>query len=490
MTLLAIALKLTLAAEVSDFTATTGNNAVTLKWTPPALVSIGVVIVRSTNTVPNTAPTNGTSPAAGTTLGNGVVRYNGTATTFTDNTVVNGTRYVYRIFNKHALNLYSEGLVPTSNGLSIRPTNQTSPNPRWCYATGLSLGQQPITDPGAGVMAAGSAGKLFSVDLTGAERFRPLAFAGAINGRLSSVPLEGRTGRFGLLGDVSGFVYFVNLATGVTVLNGNLGISLGDSIQATPGSQLNAYANAAFKAANTGRDLVYVATRNLLVNNNRVSALSSTTGLAVWTYQPGDLDMMNGGMLVDYTTNRVWVAARSNSGAQASLRVIDTLTGAEVTRASLGDIDTGVVKDFASNQAYVINSLGSAYGYDLTTGAQAWSASVGPVTSYLYPLGNSFIASRASGQVQRWAVSGNTATLTWSVAVPGPSGVTVDFNNQVLYVGSSDGTLRKIALATGTQTGSVTVSTDVVGMPTIDTTANRLTVGTLGGDLCSYALPL
>ena len=307
---------------------------------------------------------------------------------------------------------------------------------------------------------------------------------------MSSVPLLNRTGRYGIVGDQSGLLYGINLATGDVAITGNGGLTLGDALTATAGTQLYTYANAAFQAANAGRDLIFVATRNLLATGNAVFALSSASGAIVWTYAPGDMDVINGGVLVDYAKNQVWVAGRSNSGTQASLRVLNSLTGAEVQRASLGDIDTGVVKDFGSNQAFMINTAGIAYGYNLNTGAQEWSANVGAVSSYPYPTGNGFIASLLSGSVQRWSLSGGTASLLWTAAVPGPSGVTIDYTNQTLYVGASDGTLRKIALATGTQTGSYVISTAAVGMPTIDVTASRLHVGTMTGDLCSFTMPL
>lgn len=489
-TILAFALvSMTGALEVGELTATSKPTGATLVWTNP-IDTVGTVVVRATSAVPNTAPSNGSTYSVGATLGNGTVRYVGSAATFTDSGLTNGTRYYYRVFNRALFNVYSAGQVPTSNGISVVPTDQVSPNPYWCYATGLSLTQQPVVDPNAGVMTAGNSGRMLSLDLTGAERFRPLALVAAIGSRMSSVPLVNRSGRYGIMGDQSGLLYGVNLSTGTIALSGNGGLTLGDALIATVGTQLYAYANAAFQAANANRDLIFVPTRNLLATSNRVVALSSANGSIVWTYAPGDMDVVNGGVLVDYVKNQVWVAGRSNGNTQASLRVINSLTGAEVQRASLGDIDTGVVKDFGSNQAFVINSSGTAYGYNLSTGTQVWSANVGAVSSYLYPTGTGFIASLSSGSVQRWSVSGGTASLVWSASVPGPSGVTIDYANQTLYVGASDGSLRKIALATGTQTGSYAISTAAVGMPTIDVAGSRLHVGTMTGDLCSFAMPL
>lgn len=488
---------LALGAEAEDVTALSRNGSVRLTWTNPA-AHAGILVVRSTAGAPNFTPTSFATYTAGQTVGNGTVAFFDTAsaTTFTDSGLTNGTRYYYRFYKRSSLGTYAAGNVPVNGGLSIKPTALGTSDERWCYATGLPIMTQPVIDPGAGVLAFNNGGKLASVAtnvsnaaLDGLERFRPLALAGAVTGRLSSVPLEGRVGRFGLVGDQTGKAYAVNLGTGATVWTGFGGLPIGDAIVGTPGVQLNAYANAAFKAANPSRDLIFIATRNLLGLVNRVVALSSVDGAQVWSYAPLNLDIVNGGMLVDYTNNRLWVVARSGSGTVPSVRVLNSLTGAQVAALSLGDIDTGVVKDFLSNQAYVVNNSGTAYGIDLASMSVVWNASVGATSSYLYPLGNGFIASVSSGTVQRWSVSGAVATQTWSTSVPGPSGITLDFDTMMLYVGASDGSLRKLSAVTGVLQTSRTISSDAVGMPTIDTTAARLVVGTLTGDLCAYGLP-
>ena len=88
-----------------------------------------------------------------------------------------------------------------------------------------------------------------------------------------------------------------------------VGYTLGERIQGQPIIQFNSFANATLQAANPGRDLIFVGTRNTSLPN-KVVALSSATGLPVWTYQPGDLGMINGGFLVDYEYNRLFIAAR------------------------------------------------------------------------------------------------------------------------------------------------------------------------------------
>ncbi|MBX7100557.1 MAG: PQQ-like beta-propeller repeat protein [Myxococcaceae bacterium] len=485
-------------SEVQNVTATSGHQAVVLRWTNPA-IHTGVLVLRGLS-APSTAPQTGFSYSVGATLGNATVVYvdsgGSTVSSFSDTGLTDGVRYHYRVFNRDVLGGYAPGQVPTSSGISVRATAQGSTDERWCYATGLPVLTQPVSDPGTGVLMADNGGRVSSVSVSavgasdGLERFRPLALTGTVQARLTTVPLEGRSGRFGLVGDQSGFVYAVDLSSGALAWTGNLGVALGSAIQAPVGVQLFAYADASFRSAHPSKDLVFAGTRNASHTLNSVSALSSVDGSVVWAYAPLDLDQVNGGFLVDYATDRLWVAARSNSGAQASLRVLSTLDGSEVARLTLGDLDTGVVKDFQSNQAYVIDTAGVATGIDLATRTTVWTANVGVSSSYLYPLGNGFLVSLQSGEVQRWSVSGATATMGWSTSVPGPSGVTVDYTNQVLYVGASDGTLRKLRLSDGVQTGSTTVSSSAVSMPTIDVVGGRLSVGTLGGELCSFPMPL
>lgn len=486
-------------SEVQNVTAVSGHQAIVLRWTNPPGHD-GVLVVRATAAAPDTDPQSGVSYAVDDALGNATVVYvdsgGSEASSFTDAAVSDGVRYHYRLFNRDALGGYAAGLVPTSSGISVRPTAQGASDERWCYATGLPVLTQPVSDPGVGVLAADNGGRVSSVAISGTaasdgvERFRPLALIGSVQARITSVPLEGRSGRYGLVGDQSGFAYAVDLGSGALAWTANLGAPLGEAIQAPLGVQLHAYADATFRGAHPSRDLVFAGTRNASHALNSVSALSSVDGSLVWTYAPLDLDEVNGGFLVDYATDLLWVAARSNSGTQESLRVLSTLDGSEVARLTLGDLDTGVVKDFQSNQAYVIDTAGVATGIDLSTRATVWSERVGVSSSYLYPLGNGFLVSLQSGAVQRWSVSGATATMEWSTSVPGPSGVTVDYATQVLYVGAADGTLRKLRLSDGVQTGSTTVSSSAVSMPTIDVVGGRLSVGTLGGELCSFPMPL
>jgi|GEM_PF-2328995 len=494
----------TALVEVSVLTAVSGPNTNSLLWNNPG-VHDGVLVLRSTAGVPNTVPTNGVNYAVGAVLGNATVLYNDSqsfAPRITDQGLTNGTRYYYRVFNHDKYFVYSAGNVPSSSGVFSEPTSRVSPAPLYCYSVGFPTLIQPVTELNTAVYSASnsygiSANNTSStVSLDGQERWRPSILSGAAQARFPVVALQGRAGNYILVGDQAGKAYALNSSTGARIWTANGGTALGDAIQAQVGVQLYAFANAAFQAANPNRDLVFVPTRNNSSTNNKLYALSSVDGSVVWTYAPPTMDIASGGVLVDYTNNRLWLGVRAGGSNQPSLHVINSLTGAAVTTFQLGDIDLPINRDSQSNQAYVTTNAGVAYGYDLDSMSQKWSFNTGTLNAYVFPVGNGFIASIKGppGQVQWYAVNPSSGQVTpvWSAAVPiaGPTGVRIDYVNQKIFVGSSDGKIHQIDVTTGVDEKQLTVSTQQLGTPTIDTTANRLAVGGMDGRLCAFQLPL
>ena len=494
----------TALVEAGVLTAVSGPNTNTLLWNNPG-VHDGALVLRSTAGVPNTAPSNGVNYSIGAVLGNATVVYNDMqsfAPRMTDQGLTNGTRYYYRVFNHDKYFIYSAGNVPSSSGVFSEPTSRVAPAPLYCYSVGFPTLIQPVTELNTAVYSAsnsyGVSANLTSgtVSLDGQERWRPRILSGAAQGRFPVVPLQGQTGNYILVGDQAGKAYALDSSTGSTFWTGNGGTALGSAIQAQVGVQLYAYANAAFRTANPNRDLVLVATRNSSSTNNKLYALSSVDGSVVWTYAPAAMDIASGGVLVDYANNRIWLGVRAGGVNQPSLHVINSLTGAPVTTFQLGDIDLPINRDSQSNQAYVTTNAGMAYGYDLNSMAQRWSFNTGVLNAYIFPTGNGFIASIKGppGQVQWYAVNPSNGQVTpvWAtpVSISGPTGIRIDYVNQKVFVGSSDGKVHQIDIATGVDQKQVTVSTQQLGTPTIDTTANRLTVGGMDGRLCAFQLPL
>lgn len=491
--------------NVSLLTAVGQVGQVRLYWTNPTQQHRGVLILRSAGAAPTTAPTDRTRYAVGQTVGNAQVVYSddggSTVNTFLDTGRTNGTRYYYKVYNHHQSLSYASGAVPGSSGIFAEPTSRAAGKPLWCYSTGLSNLNQPVIDPGAAVYAAGNLGAITAnvtstADPTqdGNERFRPVLLGGPVQSRFPVVPIQGRSGSYIVTGDQSGRIYEVNAATGAVVWTSNGGLPLGDRIQAQPVVQLVSRANAAFSAVHS-QDLFFVPTRNNNATNNKVYAIRGGDGTLAWTYAPGDLDIVNGGGMVDYTNNRLFVASRAGGGPQASLRIISTIDRTEVRRLLLGDIDTGVVRDFGAisdltdDRAVVANTAGLVYGIDLVTLNVVWSVTVGALSSYPLTTNRGFIASVKSGSVQRWSVAlTGGGTRMWSTPIANPSGVRIDYVTQKVYAGSSDGKVHQLNVDTGVDEKQVSLGSQT-GMPTLDTTTNRLLVGTADGRLCAFPVP-
>jgi outer membrane protein assembly factor BamB len=237
--------------------------------------------------------------------------------------------------------------------------------------------------------------------------------------------------------------------------------------------------------------------------DNRVVALNAQTGALVWTYAPGDLGRVSGGMLVDYTYNRLLVGASSNGGVLDSLRILDSLTGNELARMNLGDVDYGLTR--LGWRAIVTSSDGMVYGVDIPTMREMWrvqvatppSPGVPAFTSFVRAISGGFLASiqgatAAEGRVERWSITDTTVTRMWTTPIPGPSGVfavTVGGVTRV-YVGSSDGRLHELNYATGADERQVTLSeAGAMGTPTVDSNVGRLHVGTQDGRICAFPVP-
>jgi hypothetical protein len=500
--------------DVETLVALAGPSRNTLLWTNP-VDHDGVLVLRAAGSAPNTAPAPGQRYVPGNTIGNATVVYAdelSVASSFVDTGLTNGTAYSYRVFNHDALYRYSAGNIPSSLGLKSTPTGRGPGEPLWCYSVGFSSLQQPITEVGVGIFTSNNSGRLTAnltntatAELDGDERWRPVKLQGVVQSRFPLVPLHGLSGQYILTGDQAGFPYAIRADTGEILWRGaSLGI-----IQSFPVVQLHDYADTAYKAAHPNRDLAFFATRLGTGTDNKVVALDAATGAPVWTYAPGDLGMVSGGMLIDYTYNRLYVGARSNGGSLASLRVLNSLTGAELARLSLGDIDFGLVRYGSAPLALVTSSDGTVYGVDMAKMTVAWSAgvatrpsaSVPAFSQFARPVTSGFVvsilgATDAEGRVERWSLTttttGTTVKKLWSTPIPSPSG---SFSAtlggvQRLYVGGKDEKVHELDMGTGVDGKQLSLPGALaVGTPTVDTSVSRLHVGTQDGRVCAFPVP-
>ncbi|MBX5481483.1 MAG: PQQ-binding-like beta-propeller repeat protein [Myxococcaceae bacterium] len=500
---------------------TARSGQVRLFWTNP-VDHAGTLIVRSE--VPFTTfdfvPSNGTAYTQGDTIQRldlshwpWTVRefkivfaeHQGQSTSFTDTTVTDGTRYYYKVFNHRAGYIYASGDTPVPGGLFAEPRSSTSGGPLWCYSSSFTSLQQPLVEAGAGVFTSGNGGVLLGLRTApgqandGDELFRPTSLGGAIQARFPIVPLHGRSGKYILTGTQNGTVAAVNTATGVPLWKVPGSTFGGNQVLSYVSAQLYDYTNpnipagAAFRAANPGRDLIFVPTRVSGTSNTyKVVALSGVDGSVVW--QSGNMSPILGGITVDYPTNRLYVPTATNSSG--SLKILSSLTGAQVGTLSVGSVKYGVVKandGTPSGELVVVNDSGTAYGFNLgwTTSppAPSWSGSIGgaPV-SFPLPVPSGFLVATSSA-VKRFAISGTKATQVWSRSVTNSSGPWLHYQNEYVWVGSSDLKVHGITYASGTDNKTVTAPGSRPGMPNIDTTTNRLVVGLEDGRVCAFALP-
>ncbi|MBK7862740.1 MAG: hypothetical protein IPJ65_29845 [Archangiaceae bacterium] len=483
-----------------NVTAVSGSGQVRLAWSNIG-PHRGVIIARRPNAAITWTPTNGTTYTLNQQVANQggnpttiIYVENGTnaAAAFTNTSgLSNGSRYFYKVFPFANGLTYGSGNVPSSQGVFSEPTAKTGQSPLWCYSLGFPTVQQPTTELGSSVYTASNGGTI-TANLTqagasdGWEKWRPAQLSGAGQSRATLVPLQGRTGNWLITGDQTGRGYVIDSDDGAVALTTAV---LGDAIQGQPVVQLFAYANAAFQAAHPGRDVIFFSTRNASTTNNKVYGVSSVTGAVVWTYAPGNLNIVNGGMAVDYVNNRLWVAS---AGTSNSVRVLSTLTGAQVGMVNLGAIDYGINLRFVggvATEAVTITTAGTVYGIDLTSMAIKWSRALGTTaTAWAFPINSGFIAS-VTNALRRWDVLPDAGSQqVWQATVPGANGITVDYNTQTLYVGGTGSVLRQLELGDGGIRKSLTMpgTTTTFGQPTLDTTAGRIHVGTLDGRLCAF----
>lgn len=503
-------------APSSLVTAVATNGKVGLAWNYPANDHDGTLVVRAQGASPSTAPANGRRYSPGETLGNATVVYSDLqsyASTFSDTSVVNGQPYFYKVFNHDEFHQYASGDVPTSAGVLAIPSAPPS-GPAWCYSTGLLTTQQPYTDFGVGVYTSSQAsaftGNSISSDptLDGTERWRPVPTTGVTQARPTVTSFNGRSGRYVVIGDQLGYTYAIDVSSGQVLWNGNGGASIGAvqaqaSVMLHDSTSTSTDAGIAYRGRYPNTDLVFFGTRTASTTANRIWALQGSDGMQKWSLLPGNLDIISGGMVVDYKTNRLWVASRAGGGP--SLRVIDILNPGNpaVTFSGLGDIDNAVIRNSNLGEIHVVNNSGQAYGFDPVTMTQRWTYNLGgQVAGYLVPVNGGFIASTPGG-VQRYAVTATAADggTTYAVApvwasptaISGPSAARLDATVAPfdLYVADATGKVNRIDYVTGALEGSFTVSTTGLGMPSIDptTTPKRLFVGGQDGRMCAINLP-
>jgi putative pyrroloquinoline-quinone binding quinoprotein len=524
-------LDVTFVQNVTNITAAPGNNSVTVSWAYPSPIGtvnpgepyVGVLILRRANFPVDKAsvPTDTTDPAMCSTVGSGIVVFDNStnATSFTDDNTdpcgapANGTTWFYKVFLRDNLNYYAS--QPIANGsvfteeLSAMPnspaTNQQ--NSSWIAATFSTTLAAPALFPGSVIMVGSQTNLLFAVDAnTGLRMYPPVSLGGPVNGRAPII--DSADSSLGVnvvyVADNDGLVYAVATDTGQILWVVNPNGATTNAFQGAGSVQLKSLSGGSYTLAH---DLLVVGTRNgATTTGNQILGLDANTGATLWTLTGGILftaamDIISSAPAIDYVNNAVWVTSRSAGGTtQPSLWKLSPNTGAVLLQKNLGDTDADPSLSFLSDVLFVGNNAGTLYAINPVTGATlaSFAGGDGAIVSYPVVLGSfSPYTVIFSGKTAVHAVTFNLATNTFTTAWPAPVTINVPsaplaitgFTN--VYVGSNDGKIHEINLATGVDGFDWNVNTGqpgFVGDPGIDLTLSRIYVSTT--DQRAYAFPI
>jgi outer membrane protein assembly factor BamB len=296
---------------------------------------------------------------------------------------------------------------------------------------------------------------------------------------------------------------------------------LGNAILGSPAVQLVAFSNVGFPHA---FDLVIVGTRNsggASTTNNKIYGLNGNTGAIVWTFSPGNMDIVSSSPVIDYNSNSVWVASRSGAVfTQPSLWKLSTATvnpaGSllnSVTLSSLAvsnvrDIDMSPDFDLTTQYLFAVTLGGTLVAVDHATPANVFTqagagSGMGFPTIFAGGAANEddiyYSTSGAAGGVHKRTFNRVTHLFTtrWDDSVTlltgGAAGtisapvLITPTPTAAMYVGTSDGRLKSLNLSTGAILLSRNVNLGVIiGDPSLDVISGKIYVGDASGRIYSF----
>lgn len=541
-------LDLTFMQYVTNLAATPGNAKITLTWgypTPigtvnPGEAYVGVLILRRANLPVDkgSVPTDTQNPALCATVGTGTVVFNNSAnaTTFVDDNTdpcggpANGTTYFYKVFLRDQANYYSS--QPIGNGSVFTPEISAAPgatvanqqNSIWVDATFSTTLAAPALDPGTIIDIGSQTNLMIGIDPnTRLRKYPPVSVGGPILSRSPVIDAAdsslARTVVY--VADNDGLVYGVRADTGqiLWAVNPNNAAQTGaGTTNAFVGAGAVLVKSTSLLFGGGGwftpaHDLLVLGTHNgATTTANQVMGLDGNTGAVVWTITGNaggvlPIDIISSTPAVDYVNHAIWVTSRGGGVAgQNTLWKLNPNTGAVLTHAALGDIDSSASLSFSSDVLFVGNNTGTLYAVDVGTGQQVASIPTGDGAIVSFPdalqspLANTYEVV-FSGATAVHAVNYNkvshTFSLAWAtpVVISGPSAPLCSCRFGKVYVGSNIGFIHEIDLATGVDdyqmvVNSVNTGTGAaVGDPAIDVVLNRIYISTTDQRAYGFAVP-
>jgi PQQ-like domain len=537
-------LQINFVQNVSNLSATPGNGAITLNWTNPTPLSgstvlepyFGIMILRYA-TLPvhkSDVPTDGTQYPVCTKFSQSTVVFvsNTLATTFTDNSSdtcgangadpggapQNGTDYYYKVFVFDTAFNYScqpltDGTVFTEE-ISAVPgaTAAAQQKSLWIdatYATDLSA---PSLFPGSVIMIASQTNLVFGIDPnTESRKYPPVSIGGPVFSRSPIIDSGESTLAENVIyvGDSDGLVYGIATDTGQIVWVVNPNSATTNDFQGGVGVQLKTLSSSSYTLTD---DLVTLGTRNgATTTTNQIFGLDGNTGATLWTLTGTatlPMDIVDSTPLIDYVNNAIWVTTHGNcSTTTPTLWKINPNTGAILLTEKLGDTDASPALSFASDVLFVANngcSTGTPTLYAINPATGVTLASFptgdGSVVDYPVVLGSSSPYTIVfSGTAKVHAVTfTRTSNLTgtfatvWTTPITVPSAPICYTGLSYVYVGSNDGTIHELNLATGADVKDEIANTGqpgFVGDVSLDVSLARIYVSTTDQRAYGFAIP-
>ena len=529
--------------DVTLSAATQGISEITLNWTFPigstnANYNGALFAKQAGGVAPTFAPADGTvyntgaQPVAGQFIAANTAAF-ATVSAFDENgdnsMVLPGTQYTYKGYTHDATAITgaTSVLAPHySFGNTSTQTNTTvtggGANKNWSYKTGATTLAAPALDPGNIVVTGGNDNAVHAMSATNGQRnYQPGGTSGVTGGTIqgrppliaasdTSHPTCKNVCAVTYVAAGDGTVYAFRADTGALLWQtAVLTSGAGSGFQAAPAVQVQSFSGVTYINA---FDLVIVATRNVGVGsttNNKVFGLNGNTGATVWTFNPGNMDIVNATPYIDYVNNMAWVASRSIGGiGQPSLWKINTNTGSLSASFNLNDIDQAPTQNFDGKIIYVTTNGGSLYA--VRTDINACSPNSGalgvipvgfPVPIETAALNDDVFFATTTGvsKVHVAYAAGTCAPVTFTPspggwvnpAIANPSSLifTSPPQAEFMYAGSSDGHLYKIDPTSGANVANRLINAGAtIGDPSFDTFIKKFYVGDSTGHIFSFDL--
>lgn len=523
-------LTIQLIQSVVGLTAVAGNATATLSWTYPAAVGTvlaqnnGVLILRQAGSpiANNPLPTDGTTPALCSAIGGATVVFvppsnpGSPVTSFNDTAIcgglTNGTTYYYKVFARDTNTDYATSSIQEASPplpsvafvpeISVTPSATTPAGPVWVLPTAATTLAAPGLIPNWRLIVGSNNNFILGANTSnGFPPFPPIPTGGAVSGRPpiieSSDSSNGLNSAY--ITSQDDFLYGVNLASGAPFGIMNPTNLTTNNFQGAAAVVVKAFSGSGYTLTH---DLVVAGTRNTgSTTTNRVVAVNPNTGATVWTMIGAsggnpNMDIINSTPLVDYINNAIWVTSNQSTTAP-SLWKLNPNTGAVISSSNNGDIDSSPTTTPLGEFVFIGTNAGSVLAVNPSTLATVATATPAPTDGAVrgFPLVLGIISPwtvvfTTNGNVHAYSFNGTTFTFSWKTAVASPSAPVVTFfgANEKGYVGSSDGTIKQLNLATGA-IESTRVVGGTVGDPTLDTVLSRVYAGSTNGRVFAFSIP-